>query len=93
MSSALWSDPVPARLPEELREPLSSALDSMAELVRAWNERLGEAEAVQTVEAAIERLDTQELLPSGPHTVLGPTTFTLLRMLALIQRRIASRSA
>ncbi|MHA6668328.1 FUSC family protein [Homoserinimonas sp. A447] len=93
MTAAIWADPVPAQLPEELREPLSIGLARMAELVRAWNERLGEAEAAQAAETAIDNLDRREQPPSAPYAVFGSTTFTLRRMLAVIRARIAPPSA
>lgn len=88
MSAAIWSDPVPVGLPEELREPLSVALSRTAKLVRAWDERIGAADALQSAEAAVVHLDAleRELPPADPsHAVLGTVTFTLRRVLAVIQ--------
>jgi hypothetical protein len=95
VSAAIWSDPVPLTLPEQLREPLGAALSRTADLVRAWDERVGAAEALQNAEAAVEHLDAleRELPPADPsHAVVGSTTFTLRRMLAVIQERITRPS-
>jgi hypothetical protein len=95
MSAAIWSDPVPVGLPEGLREPLSRALARTADLVRAWDERVGAVEALQRAEEAVEALNQleHELPPAdASHAVLATTTFTLRRMLAVIQARIAPPS-
>lgn len=91
VSGAIWSDPLPLSLPEELREPLGAALSRTADLVRAWDERVGGAEALQSADAAVEHLDLlQADMPSADpsHAVLANSTFTLRRMLATIQARI-----
>jgi hypothetical protein len=95
VSAAIWSDPVPVGIPDELREPLSTALLRMAELVSAWDERVGAAEAAQRAEASIRELTTIGTgLGAGDqaHDVLG-TSFTLKRMLAVVQTRISPPSA
>jgi hypothetical protein len=96
VSAAIWGNPVPVGIPEELHEPLSDALSTMAELVRAWDERIGAVEALDAAEAAIERLNSLQraLPPADPsHAVLGSTTFTLRRMFAVIHARVAPSSA
>ena len=96
VSAAIWSDPVPVQLPEQLREPLSTALARTADLVRAWDERVGAPEALQRAEEATRQLNQleQELPTADPsHAVLATTAFTLRRMLAVIEARITPPSA
>jgi hypothetical protein len=96
VSAAIWSDPVPVGVPDALRQPLSTALLRMAELVTAWDEKVGVAEAVQQAEASLGDLKAiGKSLDAGDqaHAVLGTTAFTLKRMLAVIQARISPPSA
>jgi uncharacterized membrane protein YgaE (UPF0421/DUF939 family) len=90
ISAAIWSDPVPVRLSQDLREPLSAVLARMAELVRAWNDREDAEAAARAAEASIERLadKDRDVPPSEPaNQVLGSTIFTARRMLAVIRAR------
>lgn len=96
ISSAIWSDPVPVELPEDLREPLSAALARTADLVLAWNDRAGTADAMREAEASLEMLGDLErnLLPAEPaYAVLSAIIFTLRRMLSVIHARIDPPSA
>lgn len=96
LSTAIWSDPVPAGLRDDLCEPLSAALARTAELVRAWNDRTGEANALHEAELALETLNEKErnLPPAEPsNAVLSSTIFTLRRMLVVIQARSTPPSA
>jgi hypothetical protein len=96
VSAAIWSDPVPVGIPDELREPLSTALSRMADLVRAWDEKAGAAEAVQQAEQSLDDLRAvgQGLGAGGQADgVLGTTAFTLRRMLAVIETRIPPPTA
>lgn len=90
LSAAIWSDPVPIGLPENLRRPLSAALADMAELVRSWNSGDGTEEALDRVEESLRRLgDTAHDVPpnESANPVLSSAVFTLRRMLAAIAAR------
>ncbi len=96
ISSAIWSDPVPVGLPDDLREPLSAALATTAALIRAWNEHKGTTEAMGEAEEALEKMKEKgrTLPPTATGAaVLSTTIFTLRRMLTVLHARTAPPSA
>jgi len=91
IGGAIWGEPMTIELPEPVRKPLGAALASCADLVRAWDHRENEQQAVTTVEAAIQRLhDIGRTLPAGeaPDGTLGTITFSLRRLLATVRNRV-----
>ncbi|MEX1078394.1 MAG: FUSC family protein [Homoserinimonas sp.] len=96
IGAAIWADPVPVGLPEELCEPLSGSLAKTADLVRAWNNRSGEREALREAERALDTLSRREgdlPSPGQEREAVHASVFTLRRMLAVIQARIDPPSA
>ena len=91
IGGAIWSDPVPVGLPDELREPLSVALAHTAELVRAWSSRSDEGEALASAERQLQKLrEVGRTLSatSSSNLALGAITFSLTRTLAAIRHRL-----
>ncbi|HEU4808512.1 MAG TPA: FUSC family protein [Homoserinimonas sp.] len=91
IGGAIWADPVPVGLPDALREPLSVALASTAELVRAWNAKENKAEALDAAERALRDLhEVGRQLPASesPDGALGAIMFSLRRTIAAIRDRL-----
>src|SRR5690554_1789586 len=82
ISGAIWGEPIPAGLPDALHEPLSAALARTAELVRAWNSREGEDDALHAAEEALHLLQNvgRDLPPDeSPDGAFGAILFSLRR--------------
>lgn len=91
VGGAIWGEPIPVGLPDPLREPLGAVLARTADLVRAWNSRENEAEALEAAENALQELhDLERRQPpsESPDGALGTITFSLRRAIATIQDRI-----
>lgn len=91
LSAAIWNDPVPAQLPDESRAPLSTAVARMASLVRAWNERTEETTALDDARQAVDALHPRangRSAAARANDAYGTLTFTLGRMLAVIESRL-----
>lgn len=91
IGGAIWGEPMMIELPEALRAPLGSALAASADLIRAWNRRENELQAVDAAEVALQLLhDRGRTLPTGewPDGTLGTITFSLRRLVATVQGRL-----
>lgn len=92
ISGAIWKEPVSARLPDELCEPISAAIAGMADLIRAWDAREQQAGALEAAADALRRLnaryDDYQSSTSQPTETVGAVVFSLRRVLITVESRL-----
>lgn len=92
LSVALWAQPVPTELPDDIRPALAAALDAVSVSIKAWDRRRGEREAVRRADEAMRELlaafARRERATAEPDDVLGSVVFDVRRMLALVRSRL-----
>ena len=90
LAAAIWDAPFHSEVPERLREPLSEAFSSVAEVLTTRNSGENVAEAIEAAEAAadtlIARLDEDR--DSAPSTLspVASVAMDLRRILAIMKK-------